>query len=60
MTKLWIDPPEGWRWGFPKIWNREEYPDMIAWLDWAGYPAEVRKGYGVYFYCRQWGVEEQE
>ena len=60
MTKLWIDPPEGWRWGFPKIWNREEYPDMIAWLDWAGYPTEVRKGYGVYFYCRQWGVEEQE
>lgn len=21
--KMWIDPPSGWKYGFPKIWNGE-------------------------------------
>ena len=58
MTKVWVDPPEGWRHGFPKIWDQAEYSNMFSWLNWAGYPKELRKSYGIYFYCRQWPVEE--
>ena len=60
MTKVWVDPPEGWRYGFPKIWDSVEHPNMLTWLHWAGYPEYVREAYGKYFYCRQWAVEDQD
>jgi len=58
MAKVWVDPPEGWRYGFPKVWDSNQHPNMFTWLNWAGYPESVRKEYGEYFYCRQWFVEE--
>ena len=31
--KVWIDPPSGWRWGFPRIYDRVEHgDDVLAWL----------------------------
>ena len=59
MSKIWVDPPEGWRWGFPKVWDSNQHPNMFTWLNWAGYPRQVREEYGIHFYCRQWSVEEQ-
>ena len=44
--KLWVDPPEGWRWGFPQIWDSTKDPDVDNWLYWAGYPDQVRESYG--------------
>jgi len=57
-NKLWIDPPEGWRYGFPRIWDAEQYPDLEKWLVRMGYPADH-----VDFamkYCRQWEVDAAE
>lgn len=38
--ELMVDPPSGWRYGFPKVWNRKTHPDMVAWLIENGYPAK--------------------
>ena len=58
MTK-WIDPPSGWKYGFPKP-VPEGVENMFEWLVSEGYPrAEIEK-MGDYFFCRQWesdGVE---
>ena len=35
---VWIDPPSGWRYGFPKLYDREKYPDSTQWLLDNGYP----------------------
>ena len=40
---LVVDPPEGWRFGFPKIvpeWLKPE--DMDAWIVQQGYPRSIR------------------
>ena len=56
MTK-WIDPPGGWKYGFPK-----PIPDDIIffedWLVSEGYPREEIEKMGDYFFCSQWETEE--
>jgi hypothetical protein len=56
MTK-WIDPPSGWKYGFPKpIPN--DVVDFEDWLVSEGYPrAEIEK-MGDYFFCRQWESDD--
>lgn len=39
--ELLVDPPSGWRFGFPKVWNRKTHPDMKAWLVESGYPQKA-------------------
>jgi hypothetical protein len=56
--KVWVDPPEGWRYGFPKIWDNELHTNLYHWLDDRGYPPNVRESYGEYFMIRQWKVED--
>lgn len=41
MKLLWIDPPEGWRYGFPKQWDQEKHPDLIQWLRDNGLPESL-------------------
>jgi hypothetical protein len=36
--KEWADPPSGWRYGFPKIYDRYEHPNFAKWLLDNGYP----------------------
>lgn len=36
--KYYVDPPEGWRWGFPKVWDEEVDGDMHTWIVDQGYP----------------------
>lgn len=38
--KHYVDPPGGWRYGFPKVWDKKENPDFYAWLVKEGYPQE--------------------
>jgi hypothetical protein len=38
MARIWIDPPSGWRYGFPKIWDSIESPSLPEWLAGQGYP----------------------
>jgi hypothetical protein len=36
--RVLVDPPQGWRYGFPKVWDRRENPDCREWLVENGYP----------------------
>ena len=58
--KLWVDPPSGWRYGFPQIWDSTKDPDVDNWLESAGYPWTVRESYGQHFYMRMWEVAEDD
>jgi hypothetical protein len=37
----WVDPPEGWRWGFPKLYDPAKDGDMRAWMVRHGYPQRL-------------------
>ena len=58
--KKWIDPPSGWKYGFPKTFDTEKDGDMYEWLTAIGYSEKVRESYGEHFYIRQWLTEEEE
>jgi len=58
--KLWVDPPSGWRYGFPKVWDGSKDPDVDNWMRQAGYPDEVRESYGKHFYMRMWEAVEED
>ena len=53
--RMWVDPPGGWRHGFPKIYDPEKDGDMKEWLAREGYPEE-----GEPDYVRMWYVREDE
>jgi hypothetical protein len=36
MNNMWIDPPSGWQYGFPKVWD-QKLP-LAQWLVDSGYP----------------------
>ena len=50
-TKTFIDPPNGWKYGFPK-----EFPNNVgnipAWLVENGYPQEIINKMGPSFYYK--------
>jgi len=53
--KYWVDPPSGWRYGFPKVWDSEHQPNVVGWLLLNGYPAkDVNFACG---YLRMWNYE---
>lgn len=54
MTKIWVDPPSGWKYGFPKLWDGQKDADQLKWLIDNGYPQEEIDRCGDYFYVRQW------
>ena len=37
----WVDPPEGWRWGFPRLYDPAKDGDMRAWMIATGYPEHL-------------------
>lgn len=50
---MWIDPDEGWRYGFPKLWHGEG--DVDVWLAEQGYPAGKHCPY-----FRMWSATPEE
>ena len=38
---VWVDPPSGWQYGFPKLYTREVDGDMSEWMVQQGYPEEL-------------------
>jgi hypothetical protein len=62
MKKLYVDPPKGWLYGFPKIWDKNKDPDFYSWLILEGYPQKEIDKMGDFFYCRIWtkGKEEKD
>jgi len=50
--KITIDPPEGWKYGFPKSVTQKEYKSITNLKDWCitnGYPKNIADSYGDYF-----------
>jgi microsomal dipeptidase-like Zn-dependent dipeptidase len=54
MTVKMIDPPSGWRYGFPKALPDPEPVNLTEWLVENGYPQEEIDSLGEYFFCRHW------
>ena len=54
MKQMMVDPPDGWRYGFPKLWDGEE--NLIMFLIKNGYPdQQVRFALK---YMRMWPAED--
>jgi hypothetical protein len=54
-----IDPPSGWRYGFPKV-IPNDVKDVKGWLVENGYPQWEIDSYGDYFYYRFWLEKDNE
>lgn len=49
-----IDPPSGWKYGFPKPIPDYRINDQLVWLVEEGYPQKEIDNLGEYFFCRTW------
>lgn len=55
MPRHMVDPPGGWRYGFPRAYDRAtDGDDLTAWLVAQGYPQAEIDSLGAYFHVRQW------
>jgi hypothetical protein len=57
-TVRYVDPPSGWKYGFPKAIPDDRMSDLVEWLVEEGYPRPAIKALGAHFYCRFWEEEE--
>lgn len=54
-NKLWVDPPSGWKFGFPKLYDRStDNPDVVEWIVANGYPRKLMESYKDHFCYRMW------
>jgi hypothetical protein len=54
---IWIDPPSGWKYGFPKCIPANEFEaifNMKEWIIQNGYPRELILEFGDQFHYRIW------
>ncbi|MNK40186.1 hypothetical protein D3C87_588260 [compost metagenome] len=63
MVTTYVDPPSGWQFGFPKVYdfkpsgNKEAFEqEQTEWFVTNGYPLEMIKQ-GMLKYCRYWSKE---
>jgi hypothetical protein len=56
--KIWIDPPEGWKYGFPIIYDPDTDGQLSEFIVKEGYPVSVIKEYGESWAVRCWPVAE--
>lgn len=58
-----IDPPEGWKYGFPMPIPKESdkwtFEELRNWLVKQGYPGKTIDNYGDHFHCRYWNQEQK-
>lgn len=57
MAKMMIDPPSGWRYGFPRVYDEAQDGAMREFLLAAGYPE--RDVDFALEHMRSWAAEEQ-
>ena len=56
FKRQWVDPAEGWKYGFPKIYDSDTDGTMEEWLLKNGYPKSM-----IQFPIRYWlAVSEEE
>lgn len=54
----YIDPPSGWKYGFPKVLPESAQGRTREWLIEQGYPQKIIDEHGENFSCRYWMQEE--
>jgi hypothetical protein len=54
--RLMVDPPNGWKYGFPKVLPKEHQHRTLDWLVDNGYPRHEIDSLGKHFYCRYWNI----
>jgi hypothetical protein len=59
LKKVWIDPPSGWKYGFPKVYDPVENADLNVWLVSQGYPQSEIDACGECFFMRQWEYNDE-
>jgi len=60
MVKVhYIDPPSGWKYGFPKVLP-EGVENVMEWLVENGYPQWEIDRCGKHFHCGHWEEEIDE
>lgn len=52
-----VDPPNGWRYGFPKACPDDRWDDMEEWLIEQGYPQAEKDKYVNCFMVRCWDAD---
>jgi len=52
-----IDPPSGWKYGFPMPLPDPRPENTMKWLIEMGYPEKEIEAMGQYFYSRYWEQE---
>jgi hypothetical protein len=57
-NKIWVDPPEGWKYGFPAIYDPDKDGQLSDWVVRKGYPLLTIKEYGESWAVRCWPAEE--
>jgi hypothetical protein len=55
-----IDPPSGWKYGFPKPIPEDRRKDSLVWLVEQGYPQSEIDALGEHFYCRYWEQPDED
>lgn len=53
MTKYWVDPPSGWKFGFPKIYDMDADGPLADWVAANGYT-------GSFEYVRMWEARDDD
>lgn len=57
-----IDPPSGWKYGFPKVMPKkfDNFSELEEWLVSEGYPQRLINELQDTFFCRYWEEEIEE
>jgi hypothetical protein len=55
---IWVDPPEGWKYGFPAIYDPNTDGQLSEWIVRKGYPLLTIKEYGDAWAVRCWPAKE--
>ena len=58
--KIMVDPPNGWRYGFPKQFNPSRDGNIREWLVANGYPQQEIDSFKSAFTVRSWIVPEDK
>ena len=59
-TIVWVDPPSGWKYGFPKMYDNQKNPDFFKWMVDNGYPQSIIDRNPDGLDCRMWYPTQEE
>ncbi len=55
-----IDPPSGWKYGFPKVYDNPENLSTEEWLVKNGYPEKEFNKDGKVYWIRTWEKDDED